>query len=188
MGGKGMAQDILAQAPVSCSSLAVGCFPSNLHCQMTSMTMKLMIVMSLGTTASACDCSWTSSCGARGCGDCKDDGSMCYHQCCGGGGGPSPSAGPTPPPSPPPPPTPGCEGKTPVDCHGVLKKKGNRIVDQNGYEVKLNGMSMFWSNWAGAFWNGDVVKFLVSDWKIDVVRCAVGISNDDGDVGGGYLQ
>lgn len=113
---------------------------------------------------------------------------MCYHQCCGGGGGPSPSAGPTPPPSPPPPPTPGCEGKTPVDCHGVLKKKGNRIVDQNGYEVKLNGMSMFWSNWAGAFWNGDVVKFLVSDWKIDVVRCAMGVSNDDGDVGGGYLQ
>lgn len=75
-----------------------------------------------------------------------------------------------------------------MECHGALKKQGNRIVNQNGDEVKLNGMSMFWSNWAGAFWNGDVVKTLVSDWNVNIIRCAVGVSNDSGDVSGGYLQ
>jgi endoglucanase len=61
-------------------------------------------------------------------------------------------------------------------------------VDQSGNAVKLNGMSMFWSNWAGSFWNGDVVKFLVSDWKVNLIRCAMGVSNDGGNVGGGYLD
>jgi endoglucanase len=69
-----------------------------------------------------------------------------------------------------------------------LKKSGNRIVDKNGDTVKLNGLSMFWDNWAASFWNGDVVKYLVSNWKINLVRCAMGVSNDNGPVGGGYLQ
>jgi endoglucanase len=69
-----------------------------------------------------------------------------------------------------------------------LRKNGNRIVDQRGNAVKLNGMSMFWSNWAGAFWNADVVKFLVSDWKVNLIRCAVGVSNDSGDLPGGYIE
>lgn len=33
------------------------------------------------------DCGWTSTCGPRGCADCKDDGSAGYKACCGGGGG-----------------------------------------------------------------------------------------------------
>jgi endoglucanase len=49
-------------------------------------------------------------------------------------------------------------------------------------------MSMFWSNWAGPFWNAEVVKYLVSDWKINLVRCPVGVSNGGGPVGGGYLS
>jgi len=67
-------------------------------------------------------------------------------------------------------------------------KKGNRIVDKHGNNVKLNGMSMFWSNWAGSFWNADVVKYLASDWKISLIRCPMGVSNDDGPVSGGYLS
>lgn len=47
---------------------------------------------------------------------------------------------------------------------------------------------MFWSNWAGSFWNGDIVKYLASEWKISLVRCAVGVSNDSGNVPGGYLD
>lgn len=61
-------------------------------------------------------------------------------------------------------------------------------MDQNGHAVKLNGMSMFWSNWAGAFWNGDVVDFLVSTWKVNLIRCAMGVSDDDGNVPGGYVD
>jgi endoglucanase len=78
--------------------------------------------------------------------------------------------------------------KTPLECHGALRKAGNRIVDKNGENVKLNGLSLFWSNWAGAFWNGDVVKFLASEWKISLIRCAMGVSNDGGKVDGGYLD
>jgi endoglucanase len=69
-----------------------------------------------------------------------------------------------------------------------LGKNANRIVDQQGNAVKLNGMSMFWSNWAGAFWNADVVKFLASDWKVNLIRCAMGVSNDNGNVPGGYIE
>lgn len=69
-----------------------------------------------------------------------------------------------------------------------MKKQGNRIVDKHGQNVKLNGLSMFWSNWAGAFWNADVVKYLASEWQITLIRCAMGVSNDGGPVGGGYLS
>lgn len=61
-------------------------------------------------------------------------------------------------------------------------------MDKSGQRVKLNGLSMFWSNWAGSFWNGDVVKYLASEWKISIVRCAMGVSNDGGNVGGGYID
>lgn len=106
---------------------------------------------------------------------------------------PSPSPAPTPPtpppspmPTPTPPPSPSCN--TPVACHGALQRKGNRIVDKHGQNVKLNGMSMFWSNWAAPFWNADVVKYLATTWNIGIIRCPVGVSNSDGPVGGGYLS
>jgi len=104
---------------------------------------------------------------------------------------PTPTLAPTPHPSPPgptPPPTPGPACTTPVSCHGALKKQGNRIVDKNGQSVKLDGMSMFWSNWAASFWNADVVKYLASEWNIGIIRCPVGVSNSGGPVGGGYLS
>merc|ERR1712096_215398 len=57
----------------------------------------------------------------------------------------SPEPAPTPPPTPVPPaptptptPTPGpspANCTTPVQCHGALRKAGNRIVDQNGKVV-----------------------------------------------------
>lgn len=47
---------------------------------------------------------------------------------------------------------------------------------------------MFWSNWAAPFWNGDVVKYMASNWNINVIRCPVAVSNSGGPVGGGYLS
>jgi len=75
-----------------------------------------------------------------------------------------------------------------VERYGALKKKGNRIVGKDGNPVKLNGLSMFWSNWAGQYWNGDVVKYLAKEWKVNLIRCAMGVSNDGGKVQGGYLD
>jgi endo-1,4-beta-xylanase len=70
--------------------------------------------------------------------------------------------------------------ETPVARHGLLKVKGNRIVDQHGSEVQLRGMSMFWSQWKGKYYTPEVVKWLVDDWKINVIRVAMAVDN------GGY--
>ncbi|MDR2728141.1 MAG: cellulase family glycosylhydrolase [Chitinispirillales bacterium] len=80
---------------------------------------------------------------------------------------------------------------SPVAVHGRLQVAGNKILDEHGEPVQLRGMSYFWSmaGEASAYYNADVVKWLADDWKISVVRAAMGISETWG-VGGaavGYL-
>jgi len=41
---------------------------------------------------------------------------------------------------------------------------------------------MFWSQWMPQYWNRAAIEWLVSDWKITVIRCAMGIEQ------GGYLE
>lgn len=67
--------------------------------------------------------------------------------------------------------------------HGRLQTKGNQIIDQSGNPHQLRGMSLFWSNWSGKFWNEGVVQTLSQDWKATVIRAAVGVEN-----GNGYLE
>jgi len=43
-------------------------------------------------------------------------------------------------------------------------------------------MSLFWSQWGGKYWNSRVIKWLVKDWKISLLRCPMGVE------AGGYLQ
>ncbi len=71
---------------------------------------------------------------------------------------------------------------TPVERHGQLRVVGNRIVDKTGQPVVLRGMSLFWSQWKGKYYNRDVVRWLRDDWKVDVVRAAVAVQ------GNGYLD
>ena len=40
-----------------------------------------------------------------------------------------------------------------VEKHGRLSVEGNRIVDQTGDAVVLRGMSLYWSQWKGGFYN-----------------------------------
>jgi endoglucanase len=68
-----------------------------------------------------------------------------------------------------------------VDIYGQLQVRGNRIVDQHGNEVALRGMSLFWSQWMGQFYNYDCLNWLRDDWKCTVIRAAMGIES------GGYL-
>ena len=70
--------------------------------------------------------------------------------------------------------------ETPVQIHGLLQVKGNRIVDEHGKEVQLRGMSLFWSQWKGKYYTPEVVKWLVDDWNINVIRVAMAVDN------GGY--
>lgn len=71
--------------------------------------------------------------------------------------------------------------KTVVDYFGFLKVQGNKIVDKSNNVAVLRGMSLFWSQWGGNFYNESCIKWLRDDWKCTVVRASMGIES------GGYL-
>jgi endoglucanase len=69
-----------------------------------------------------------------------------------------------------------------VDKYGQLSVKGSYIMSQYGDTVQLRGMSLFWSQWMGQYYNADAIKWLRDDWKCTVVRAAMGVEK------GGYLE
>lgn len=73
-----------------------------------------------------------------------------------------------------------CGGQeTIVDKYGNLSVAGNQIVNYSGEEVALHGMSLFWSQIKGKYYNYDCVKWLRDDWKCTLVRAAMGIEMAD---------
>ena len=68
-----------------------------------------------------------------------------------------------------------------VEKHGQLRVEGNRVLDQHGQQVSFAGMSLFWSQWGGQYYNPAVIKTLVDEWKCGVIRAAMAIEM------GGYL-
>jgi endoglucanase len=71
---------------------------------------------------------------------------------------------------------------TVVQRHGKLTVMGNQILDEHNQPVILRGMSLFWSQWGGQFYNADCVKWLRDDFRCTVVRAAIGVG------GNGYLR
>ena len=69
-----------------------------------------------------------------------------------------------------------------VAKHGQLSINGTNLVDKNGEQISLRGMSLFWSQWGGNYYNDETIKWLRNDWNCTVVRVAVGVEN------GGYLD
>jgi endoglucanase len=69
---------------------------------------------------------------------------------------------------------------TPVDVYGQLSVDGKYIVDSNGIPAQLKGMSLFWSQWGGKYWNTDVINWLAEDWEVNVVRAAMAIEANNG--------
>lgn len=74
------------------------------------------------------------------------------------------------------------ENQSIVNLYGQLSVNGKNIVDQNGDIVVLKGMSLFWSQWGGAYYNAETVKWLRDDWKCTIVRASMGIE------GNGFLD
>ena len=66
--------------------------------------------------------------------------------------------------------------QTVVQKYGQLRVQGNRIVDQTGTAVQLRGMSLYWSQWIPKYYNYNTIKWLRDDWKITVIRAAVGVN------------
>lgn len=64
----------------------------------------------------------------------------------------------------------------------ALRVQGAALHDAYG-PVRLSGMSLFWSQWGGRFYNREALAWLKDDWGIDLVRAAMGV---DADLGG-YL-
>src|SRR5947209_6189955 len=71
---------------------------------------------------------------------------------------------------------------TPVSDHGHLAVHGTTLIDEAGRPAVLSGVSFFWSQWQGDFWNARCVDWLARDWRVSIVRAPVGIE------GGGYLD
>ncbi|MFL5730325.1 MAG: glycoside hydrolase family 5 protein, partial [Cytophagaceae bacterium] len=69
-----------------------------------------------------------------------------------------------------------------VEKYGQLSVKGPWLMGQNGDTVQLRGMSFFWHQWMGQYYNSGTVKWLRDDWKCTVVRAAMGVDH------GGYLD
>jgi len=69
-----------------------------------------------------------------------------------------------------------------VQQYGQLRVEGTKIVNKNGNPISLRGMSFFWSQWMGRFYNYNCVKWLRDNFHCTVLRAAMGIES------GGYLQ
>lgn len=63
----------------------------------------------------------------------------------------------------------------PVKQNGKLSVKGTFLVNENGEETVLRGVSYGWHNWWPRFYNEESVKWLAEDFKCDVVRAAMGV-------------
>jgi len=72
--------------------------------------------------------------------------------------------------------------ETIVEHFGQLQVSGNKILDQNDEIIVLRGMSLFWSQWGGTYYNKETISWLRDDWKCTVIRAAIGVES------GGYLE
>lgn len=73
------------------------------------------------------------------------------------------------------------DNRTAVEKYGQLKITGVHVTTPDNQPVQLRGMSLFWSQWMGQFYNAQTVKWLKDDWRSTVVRAAMGVEL------GGYL-
>lgn len=73
---------------------------------------------------------------------------------------------------------------TPVENYGLLQVAGNKILDKSSKPVQLRGMSLFWSQWIGKYYNAEAIKWLKDDWRCTVVRASMGVGMAED----GYLK
>lgn len=62
---------------------------------------------------------------------------------------------------------------------GQLQVQSTQLSDLEGNPVMLRGVSFGWHNWWPRFYNEAAVKWLKSDWNVNVVRASMGIDPQD---------
>nr|UNG40338.1 glycoside hydrolase family 5 subfamily 2 [Spondylis buprestoides] len=71
-----------------------------------------------------------------------------------------------------------------VSKHGQLGVDGIHLVNQNGEQVQLKGMALFWSIWYPEFYNKATVDGVHTYCHSNVIRAALAVETNDG----GYLD
>jgi len=73
---------------------------------------------------------------------------------------------------------------TAVALNGALQVQNGVIVNKQGVPPQLRGISFSWSLWGGRkYYNPAVVDWLVRDFRVSIIRAAMGVEPDHG-----YLQ
>lgn len=72
---------------------------------------------------------------------------------------------------------------SPVRRNGVIKTDKSKIVNEAGDPIQLKGMSLFWSQWIGKYYNKQAIDWLVQDWNIEIIRASMGVDDN-----GGYIE
>jgi endoglucanase len=74
--------------------------------------------------------------------------------------------------------------QTPVEKNGSLRVSRGKIVNKDGVEPQLRGISFSWSLWGGRkYYNPAVVDWMADDFKVSILRMAMGVQPEHG-----YLQ
>jgi hypothetical protein len=66
--------------------------------------------------------------------------------------------------------------------YGQLQVQGIYITNSSGIPIQLQGMSLYFSQMAGQFWNQDVIVSTKNQWNSNVVRAAMALDR------GGYVE
>lgn len=61
-----------------------------------------------------------------------------------------------------------------------LYVKGSKLVNKNGKNVILKGVSYGWHNWWPRFYNASTVRYFAQEWNANIVRAAMGVEPGDG--------
>lgn len=73
--------------------------------------------------------------------------------------------------------------KSPVAVNGQLRVEGTQLVNEHGDPLMLRGTSFGWHCFWPRFYNEGAVSWMTRDWKINVVRAAMGVGPENS-----YLQ
>ena len=98
---------------------------------------------------------------------------------------------PTQKPDPTATPTPAvvkAENGTPYEVHGRLKVKGTKLVDKNGDEYRLRGVSTHGLAWFPGYVNKDSFKTLRDSWGVNCIRLAMYTAEYNGYCSGGNKE
>ena len=65
--------------------------------------------------------------------------------------------------------------------HGRLAVRAGRLIGLGHQRpVRLSGVSLFWSQWMGAFYDERTVAWFATEWQATLVRAAVGVHESSG--------